>query len=452
MQGFRALGNLGLVNPSSVAQSGYEFGVKSTRHVVCLADGTVVTDWGARAKKASCAMKQDSQKNNQPLLKAGKPKRFNIHVPRQELRHRLLREIPAHFIKWDHDLTAYTGDTESEHTSCLELSFRVGEQNLTTFVKSDVIVGGDGIRSTVRQMKFAQSNSNTNQQGNEDPFPLRSIDCMVILGISPTPKVDKDCLPFEFDEETIFETVNGVTRIYVMPYSADDSLDANLFQNITLRDDEDTPDRYTNTSPDFGVSANWTMWQLSFPLQEMEGTELSAGGHEALMNEALRRCGDWHAPIPALVKSTPRLLLTGYPIFDREAPTDPNLIRGHKSSRVTLLGDSAHPMSPFKGQGANQALLDAVSLARALHQAASVDTSAATDGMDSLSKTSLISLALERYEAEMCARVGSKVRASADAAKFLHSMVATKEGNMKRATLFRASNFGSSNSIAMKYH
>jgi 2-polyprenyl-6-methoxyphenol hydroxylase-like FAD-dependent oxidoreductase len=72
------------------------------------------------------------------------------------------------------------------------------------------------------------------------------------------------------------------------------------------------------------------------------------------------RLGHWHDPIPAVVAATPPGTLTRLPIHDRK-PT-----KEWGRARVTLLGDAAHPMTPNLGQGAAQALEDAVVLADAL--------------------------------------------------------------------------------------
>ena len=43
-----------------------------------------------------------------------------------------------------------------------------------------------------------------------------------------------------------------------------------------------------------------------------------------------------------------------------------------KDERILLIGDASHPMSPFKSQGANQALIDAVTLSALFEQHSSL--------------------------------------------------------------------------------
>jgi 2-polyprenyl-6-methoxyphenol hydroxylase-like FAD-dependent oxidoreductase len=74
----------------------------------------------------------------------------------------------------------------------------------------------------------------------------------------------------------------------------------------------------------------------------------------------LHRYGSWFEPIPALVESTEPDAIEATFTYDR-APR-----RTWGRGRVTLLGDAAHPMKPNIGQGAAQALEDAVVLGSCL--------------------------------------------------------------------------------------
>ena len=71
-------------------------------------------------------------------------------------------------------------------------------------------------------------------------------------------------------------------------------------------------------------------------------------------------CRDWAAPVPEMVKGTPEDAILQNDIIDRP----PMQWWGRGS--VTLLGDAAHPTTPNLGQGACQALEDAVVLANCL--------------------------------------------------------------------------------------
>ncbi|WP_406314919.1 FAD-dependent monooxygenase [Streptosporangium sp. NBC_01639] len=83
------------------------------------------------------------------------------------------------------------------------------------------------------------------------------------------------------------------------------------------------------------------------------------GGEPA---ELHRRFGTWAEPIPALLAAVPDEGVLRHDLYD--LPPLPGYTRG----RVALLGDAAHAMTPNLGQGACQALEDAVVLAACLDQ------------------------------------------------------------------------------------
>jgi 2-polyprenyl-6-methoxyphenol hydroxylase-like FAD-dependent oxidoreductase len=98
----------------------------------------------------------------------------------------------------------------------------------------------------------------------------------------------------------------------------------------------------------------------------------------------------WHDPIPWLIAASEKILQND--IHDLTTPLMP-FARG----RIVLLGDAAHAMTPNLGQGAAQALEDAVGLGASLRDADDVES------------------ALRLYESRRVRRANALLRASRQA-------------------------------------
>ena len=127
------------------------------------------------------------------------------------------------------------------------------------------------------------------------------------------------------------------------------------------------------------------------PEGERDGPPGSPTGAKATLLELFE---GWHHPVHELVEATGEEAIRRDDLYDREP-----LSGCWGEGRVTLLGDAAHPMTPNLGQGACQAIEDAVVLARCLQE----PDAAGREGIPGT---------LRRYEGLRTARTAKIVRRS----------------------------------------
>ena len=292
----------------------------------------------------------------------GKGERGNLRIPRQDLRRMLLNELQDGTVKWGCAIEDY-----HEKGDCVTVYYRIsGCDSGLQKVDVDVLVGADGIHSVVRKLRDAKLWGSSPSRFELSP-PLRYTGVSVILGIST--------IKHALIDRGGFYMYDGQHRLFTMPFRAS--------EKETL-----------------------TMWQLSFVgLSEEAARALRLDGPDGLRCEALRRTQDCFKPVQELIRGTPKEEIWATGLYDRDPM---RALSKDKGTRVTVIGDAAHPMSMFKGQGANQAISDGPRLVKWLIK--STHTKGAKD----------IETKLRCFEREMVQAAAPKVLASRNAAVNLH--------------------------------
>lgn len=118
------------------------------------------------------------------------------------------------------------------------------------------------------------------------------------------------------------------------------------------------------------VDAEHVVWYmqfdaLRFPMSREFMDGYGRSGAEARRSFVEKRVGSWTQPIPSL------LAATDFSRVHLWRPIDTDLIPCFHRGNLVLVGDAAHPLSPFTSQGVSSAIADAVALAKEVNGARS---------------------------------------------------------------------------------
>lgn len=147
-------------------------------------------------------------------------------------------------------------------------------------------------------------------------------------------------------------------------------------------------------------------WAKNLPFPESDS--------EALRAHALREYHDWSPHL------TDGLRAADTPVYPHDLYMLPI---GHSWTHrpgVTLMGDAAHLMTPFAGEGVNLAMTDSMHLADAIIAAAkSLSATATPDKQEQLAKEAMLSREIEKFEKDMFSRATKIQQITYDSMKFM---------------------------------
>eukprot|EP01043_Picozoa_sp_COSAG02_P021217 COSAG02_NODE_1073_length_14776_cov_6.711930_10_plen_353_part_00 len=323
-------------------------GVSSSSHFVFNTSGEVLGFFGRALSfnestgpdvtlSSNCRGSGDPQAaadNSRLLRKNGRKNRqmYNLHVPRQRLRERLLDLLAPGTVQWGRVLTRFeptekrwqesagrscdADDEEQRPPAQVRCWFADGSSEEVA-----VLVGADGISSMVRRQLEERSSVelHADRSASKHPTvqgsprsatphkvhagacpsmpllqqPLEYLGVIVVLGIvAEVPLLRR----------RIVETVDGTTRIYMMAFTeASSTANVGGCSGTAAKCSSRNDDHTQAIAPRAARSCrDLSMWQLSWRMPEQEARQL-ASDRVALKAEVLRRCGSWHEPIPTLL-------------------------------------------------------------------------------------------------------------------------------------------------------